>query len=99
MLGFPVKDCSSGYRCFRRSLLEKVDFGSFQSLGPSIVSELLFHVVVYHNANIREIPIIFEERYKGSSKLNSKILVYNLFFIAKLFLKKIQYKFSTRRLS
>ncbi|RJP59178.1 MAG: polyprenol monophosphomannose synthase [Candidatus Auribacter fodinae] len=98
MLGFPVKDCSSGYRCFRGSLLKKVDFNSFQSLGPSIVSELLLHAVIYHNAVITEIPIVFEERHKGSSKLNGKILMHNLFFIANLFLRKIQYKFSNRRL-
>lgn len=97
MLGFPVKDCSSGYRCFRRSLLEKIRFGEFVSKGPSIVSELLFHALVYHNAKVKEIPIIFEDRTKGESKLNWKILTHNLFFIFSLFIKKIKYKYSTRR--
>ena len=91
LLRFPVKDCSSGYRCFTHKLLSEIDFGSFESKGPSIVSELLFHCVVYHNARVKEIPICFEDRTKGTSKLNKKILIQNLFFIIKLWIKKCKY--------
>ncbi len=97
LLRFPVKDCSSGYRCFTRQILEKIDFDSFESTGPSIVSELLFHAVVYHRARIKEIPICFEDRTKGASKLNKKILLHNLFFIAKLWVKKMNYLIHQRR--
>lgn len=99
LLGFPVRDCSSGYRCFTKELLEKIDFDRFVSVGPSIVSELLFHAVVYHGASVKEIPILFEERRSGDSKLNLSILVHNLLFIFTLFLKRIRYKFLNRRSS
>lgn len=91
MLGFPVKDCSSGFRCFRASLLQKIAFSEFRSTGPSIVSELLFHALTIHKAAVIEIPIIFRDRKEGKSKLNYKILLYNLFFIFTLFIKKLQH--------
>lgn len=97
LLHFPVKDCSSGYRCFKRELLEKIDFGSFRSKGPSIVSELLFHAIVLHKARVKEIPILFEDRTRGESKLNKKILIQNLLFIFTLFLRKISYTIHKRR--
>lgn len=97
LLRFPVKDCSSGYRCFTHKLLSKVNFGSFVSKGPSIVSELLFHAVVYHNARLKEIPICFEDRTQGTSKLSKKILIQNLFFIIKLWIKKCKYIMYKRR--
>jgi len=90
MLGFAVKDCSSGYRCFRSSLLRKIKFDQFISTGPSIVSELLFHICVYNKVKIKEIPIVFEDRQKGASKLHAGILIQNLLFIFKLFIKKIK---------
>lgn len=97
LLHFPVKDCSSGYRCFRKSLLEQIRFEEITSRGPSIVSELLFHALVYHGATIKEIPILFEDRAKGISKLNYKILLHNLAFILHLSLKKVLYKIKTWR--
>jgi len=98
MLGFSIKDCSSGFRCFKRSLLEKIEFDKFESKGPSIVSELLFYCIVYHKAKVKEIPIVFENRIKGNSKLDLKILVHNIFFIMKLFIYKLEYKLKLRRI-
>ncbi len=92
MLGYSIKDCSSGYRCFKRSLLEKINFDKFESKGPSIVSELLFHAVIYNKARVKEIPIVFEDRTKGTSKLDFKILLQNIIFIMKLFFNKMKYK-------
>ncbi len=97
LLRFPVKDCSSGYRCFNTRLLKKINFDEFGSTGPSIVSELLFHSIKLHKAIVKEIPIIFENRHKGESKLDIKILLHNLFFIMKLFFKNILNNVSSRR--
>ena len=37
LLGLKVKDCNSGFRCFKRKVLEKINLNSIQSKGPAIV--------------------------------------------------------------
>ena len=69
MLGIRVKDCNSGYRCFTKELMSKIDPQTLQSSGPAIVQEVLFRANI-HNANIKEIPITFTDRVKGYSKLS-----------------------------
>jgi len=63
-----IRDCTSGYRCFRRKVLETIPLASLRSTGPSIVEEILYYCHRY-GFQIREIPIIFTERRKGKSSL------------------------------
>lgn len=83
MLSFKVLDCSSGFRLFKRKALEDIDIGNLSSSGPWILTEILYKC---HKKGhkIKEIPIIFEERTKGSSKLNGQILLHSLIFAFKL---------------
>lgn len=83
VLGVPVKDVSSGYRCFRKSILEKIDMNSLFSTGPSIVSEMLYKAHL-KGASIKEVPIHFFERRKGDTKLNIKTLLKSLLIVLKL---------------
>lgn len=83
VLGVPVKDVSSGYRCFRRSILEKIGMDTLFSTGPSIVSEILFKAHL-KGASIKEVPIHFFERREGDTKLNIKILLKSLLIVLKL---------------
>ncbi len=64
-----VKDCTSGYRCFRRQALESIGLGKMVSKGPSIVEEILYacHLKKFR---IKEIPIVFEDRTRGDSTKN-----------------------------
>ncbi|MBX3729389.1 MAG: polyprenol monophosphomannose synthase [Candidatus Sumerlaeia bacterium] len=77
LLGLPVRDCTSGYRVYRRWVLERIRWERVHSNGPAIVQELL---VAAHamGARIAEVPITFEERRAGKSTLNSKILLAGL---------------------
>ena len=68
MLGIRVKDCNSGYRCFKREVLEKIKPEKIESKGPSIVQEVLFKAHL-NRFRIKEIPITFINRTKGKSKL------------------------------
>src|SRR5262249_32018503 len=45
LLGLPVADTNSGFRCFSRAALEKIDPPSLKSKGPSIVHETLFRAI------------------------------------------------------
>jgi dolichol-phosphate mannosyltransferase len=72
VLGFSVHDWTTGYRCYRRNALGAI-ISDIRSKGPSIVEEVLFKIKK-KGFRIKEVPIIFYEREKGTSKLNAKIL-------------------------
>jgi dolichol-phosphate mannosyltransferase len=65
----PVKDVSSGFRCFRREVLEAVDLDDLISVGQSIVLEILYKAFLL-GFSIGETPIDFIDREKGQTKLN-----------------------------
>ena len=87
MLGIEVKDCNSGFRCFKRKVLEKIKLEKLESKGPSIVQEVLFKAHL-NKFRIKEIPITFINRTKGKSKLGLKQLANGYFMVLKL---KIQH--------
>jgi len=80
MLGVKVNDVTSGYRCFRRRVLEAIDLDHMISTGPSIVSEILYKAHL-KGFSMYETPIIFEDRKKGETKLNLGILLKTLWMI------------------
>jgi len=66
--GLPVRDCTSGFQCFRREVLEAIDVNRLRFRGYSFLVELKFRA---HRAGfrLREVPIIFIDRRFGFSKL------------------------------
>jgi dolichol-phosphate mannosyltransferase len=82
----PVKDVSSGFRCFKREVLEQIDLDDLISVNPSIVLEILYkaHLLEF---TMKEIPIEFVDRRKGETKLNFLILLETL-IMALLFKKR-----------
>ncbi len=88
MLGIKVKDCNSGFRCFKRKVLERINVYSLESKGPSIVQEVLFKAHL-KGFKIREIPITFVNRTKGSSKLGIPQLAAGYFMVLKLKIKHL----------
>ena len=76
-----VRDCTSGFRCFRREALIAADVASVRSKGPSIVQELLFRC---RKMRIVEAPILFRDRAKGESKFGLKAIFESLLMPPKL---------------
>ncbi|HEX2695637.1 MAG TPA: polyprenol monophosphomannose synthase [Acidobacteriota bacterium] len=74
---FPVKDVSSGFRCFRREVLEAIDLDDCISVGPSVVLEVLYKAFL-RGYRIGEVPIVFVDRKKGKTKLDLLTLVETL---------------------
>lgn len=70
-LGLKSKDCSGAYRCFRVETLKKLDFDSIRSRGYSFQEEILWHLK-RAGAKFGETPIIFADRERGQSKINSR---------------------------
>jgi len=72
LLRLPVQDCTSGYRVFRRRILDRINWDRVRSNGPAIVQELLVACRAA-GARFAEVPIHFEDRRAGQSTFNSKI--------------------------
>jgi len=85
VLGLKTKDCTSGYRAFKREVLESININSMTAKGPNIVQEVLYKIEKQNKYLIKEIPIKFVERKQGESKLGWKGLVTGFFYI--LFLR------------
>jgi len=77
VLGLEVRDCTSGYRVFRRQALEQIDLAHMRSNGPAIVQEILM-ACNRVGCRFAEVPIHFEPRRAGKSSLTTKILLNGL---------------------
>jgi dolichol-phosphate mannosyltransferase len=68
VLGLPYGDCSTGYRCYRREVLSRVDLASIGCGGHATHLELLYRL---HRAaaHIVEVPIHYQARRGGDSKV------------------------------
>lgn len=83
LLRLELRDVSSGFRCYRREVLEQLDFDQILSTGPSVVLEILYKVVL-GGWRVCEIPIVFSDRRQGESKLNFGILLKTLGMVMRL---------------
>ena len=71
--GLPVRDATGGYNCWRREVLESLEFDRIESNGYSFQIELKLRAWS-RGFSMTEIPIIFAERDSGESKMSKKIL-------------------------
>jgi dolichol-phosphate mannosyltransferase len=69
-----ARDCTSGYRCWRRETLAAMPLDRFISDGYSFLVEMLF-VAAGQGSRIAEVPITFVERRLGESKLSRAVLL------------------------
>ncbi len=68
-----VRDCTSGFRCWRRGALAALPLDRIASDGYSFLVETLF-MAARRGARVREVPIVFVERRHGQSKLSGAVL-------------------------
>jgi len=86
LLGLAVKDPTSGYRLFRREVIETLDWDTMISTGPSIVQEMLIQSLA-RGWSVVEFPIVFSERRAGSAKFNVRISAQSLVMILRFRIK------------
>lgn len=68
-LGLRARDCTSGFRCYQADLLRRVDLAAIRSSDYSFLVEILF-IFQRQGATIAEVPIVFEDRRAGASKIS-----------------------------
>lgn len=82
VLGGGVKDMTAGYRAFRREVLEALDLDSLSSKGYIFQVEIA-HKAVEEGFDVREVPITFEDRKLGESKLDASFAATSLAEVTK----------------
>ena len=69
LLGLRVRDCTSGFRCYTRELLSQIGLKDVVSQGYSFQIEMV-HRTVKLGYPVIEVPIHFEDRIAGASKVS-----------------------------
>ena len=69
LFDLPTSDCTSGFRVYRRQVLEDIPWRLVRSTGYSFLVESLLWVSRQEGARILEVPICFRDRDEGTSKL------------------------------
>jgi len=74
VLGFSVHDCTAGFRCYRRAVLENIDLDAVESQGYGFQVEMTYRV---HKRGFKivETPIVFMDRRVGTSKMSRAIVL------------------------
>ena len=86
--GLQLRDCTSGFKCFRRSALESIDLATVKSDGYSFQIEMNYRCME-NGLKITEIPIVFIDRHAGSSKMSRRIVREAVFMVWKLRLQSL----------
>lgn len=71
--GLPLKDATSGFKCFRREVLEAIDFDRVGSTGYTFQIEMDYRAWK-QGFRLKEIPIVFTDRAEGESKMSGAIV-------------------------
>jgi dolichol-phosphate mannosyltransferase len=74
MLGWNIKDLTSGFRVYRSTVLKELDLASVQSQGYCFQIEITKKILA-KNGSISELPITFVERKFGVSKMSLRIVL------------------------
>jgi dolichol-phosphate mannosyltransferase len=86
--GLPVRDATSGYKCFKKEVLQAIDLDTVKSNGYAFQIEMTFKAWK-KGFKIKELSIVFTDRVKGTSKMSKKIVREAIVMVWKLRLASI----------
>ncbi|MGA9594667.1 MAG: polyprenol monophosphomannose synthase [Acidimicrobiia bacterium] len=88
MLRSGVNDMTAGFRAFRADALRKLDFARCEASGYGFQVELAWRAA-QRGFDIREVPIVFRDRARGTSKMGSRIAVEAMLLVTKWGLRSL----------
>lgn len=91
ILGIDVRDVTGGFKCFRRKVLETLPLDEIRSSGYGFQIELTYRAIL-KGFKVIEIPIIFEDRRVGTSKMSRAVFLEALGMVVRLRLDALQGK-------
>jgi dolichol-phosphate mannosyltransferase len=83
ILGVGIRDLTGGFKCFRRSALASLDLATVRSTGYAFQIELTYRALK-RGLRVVEIPIVFEDRRVGQSKMSKRIFLEAVTMVWKL---------------
>jgi len=83
VLGLDLRDLTGGFKCFRREVLEAVHFDGVRSQGYAFQVELTYRAVK-GGFRVVEVPIVFRDRQRGSSKMSWRIAAEAMWLVPRL---------------
>jgi dolichol-phosphate mannosyltransferase len=83
VLGLQIRDLTGGFKCFRREVLEAIQFDSVRSHGYAFQVELTYRAV-RAGFSVVEVPIVFRDRQHGQSKMSWKIAAEAMWLVPRL---------------
>lgn len=86
--GMKIHDATAGFICYKRNVLESLDLNKIKFVGYAFQIEMKYRVFC-KNFNIKEVPIIFTDRTKGSSKMSNAIISEAIFGVISLRIKHL----------
>jgi dolichol-phosphate mannosyltransferase len=81
--GMPVQDATAGFVCYQRKVLETIDLDQIKFIGYAFQVEMKFSTWKF-GFNLQEVPIIFTDRTKGTSKMSANIFKEAIFGVIQL---------------
>jgi len=91
VLGLKINDTTAGFKCYRRAVLEKIDFDKIKMKGYGFQIEMKYTTRKL-GFKIEEVPIIFIDRKEGTSKMSGGIFGEAFWGVMKLRFRKIRPK-------
>lgn len=89
LLGLEARDATAGFRLYHREVLESIPLSQIFSSGYSFLIEMLF-MCQRRGWSIGEIPIIFEDRRKGMTKISRKEILKAQYTVLRLFIRRLR---------
>lgn len=89
MLGLEAMDCTAGFRCYHREVLESIELDSILSNGYSFLIEMLF-LVQRRGWAVTEVPIQFMDRRLGASKVSRSEISRALYTVLRLSVTRVK---------
>ncbi|NHZ72591.1 MAG: glycosyltransferase [Aquificales bacterium] len=89
LLGLKAKDTTAGFRLYRREVLESIPLDQIFSSGYSFLVEMLF-MCQRRGWQIGEVPIIFEDRRAGTTKISKNEVIKAQYTVFRLFFRRLR---------
>jgi dolichol-phosphate mannosyltransferase len=88
VLWLPVKDTTAGFKCYKRKVLERIDFSTIKFVGYAFQIEMKYTAYKL-GFKIVEVPITFIDRVEGASKMSTSIFKEAFLGVLEMRFKKI----------
>ncbi|APS37842.1 MULTISPECIES: polyprenol monophosphomannose synthase [Salegentibacter] len=86
--GMDIHDTTAGFVCYKRKVLETIDLDSIQFVGYAFQIEMKFKAYLL-NYNLEEVPVIFTDRTRGTSKMSGSIISEAIFGVIIMKIKSL----------